>query len=253
MSGHSKWSQIKRQKQKADVKRGLQFTKIANAITIAVRQGGGVTDPNQNFRLRLAIDAAKSVNMPKENVERAIQRAQRKEAGDLEEVIYEGFAPGGVAFIVKAATDNKNRTTSEIKNIIEKNGGTFASPGSVSWMFKDQGLIVVSLGNSKYEEIFETAVDLGAEDVKEMGEVVEIYTKPHDLFNLKNSLEKKGFSIQDAQLTKNCINLVHVDDRETAGKVISLIEKIENLEDVQNVYANFDIPDNIMTSLKEDY
>ncbi|MEM4230730.1 MAG: YebC/PmpR family DNA-binding transcriptional regulator [Candidatus Pacearchaeota archaeon] len=252
MSGHSKWSQIKRQKQKADVKRGLVFTKLANAITIAVRQGGGVTDVSQNFRLRLAIDAAKSVNMPKENIERAIQRAQKKEIGDLEEVIYEGFAPGGVALIIRAATDNRNRTTSEIKNLIEKNGGTFANVGSVSWMFKDQGLITVKKDNKSFDEIFGIAADLGVEDIKEAGEVVEIYTKPNDLYSKKNSLSEKGLIIQDAQLDKNPTSFVEIKDPEQAKRVISLVDKLEELEDVQNVYANFDIPDDIMQSLRSE-
>ncbi|MBI2031817.1 MAG: YebC/PmpR family DNA-binding transcriptional regulator [Candidatus Levybacteria bacterium] len=252
MSGHSKWSQIKRQKQKADVKRGLVFTKLANAITIAVRDGGGVADPTQNFRLRLAIDASKSVNMPKENVERAIQRALKKEAGNLEEVVYEGFAPGGVALVIKAASDNKNRTTSEIKNLLEKNGGTFASLGAVSWMFKDQGLIAITRGNKTYDEIFEVAVDLGAEDVKEAGKLVEIYTKPNELYSIKNSLENKGLSVQDAQLTKNSTTTVEVKDPEMAKKILSLVDKLEDLEDVQNVYANFDIPENIIIALKDE-
>lgn len=252
MSGHSKWSQIKRQKQRADVKKGLIFTKLANAITIAVRQGGGVTDPAQNFKLRLAIDAAKSVNMPKENVERAIQRALKKEAGDLEEVVYEGFAPGGVALIIKATTDNKNRTTSEIKNMIEKNGGTFANLGSVSWMFKDQGLITVSRGNKTYDEIFEKAVDLGAEDVVDGGDQIEIYTKPQELYSIKNLLASKGLIIQDAQLIKNSVTTVEVKDPEIAKKILSLVDRLEDLEDVQSVYTNFDIPEHIIQSLKDE-
>ena len=252
MSGHSKWSQIKRQKQKTDIKRGLIFTKIANAIMIAVRQGGGVTDPNQNFRLRLAVDGARSVNMPKENIERAIQRALKKEAGDIEEVFYEGFAPGGVAMIIKAATDNKNRTTSEIKNLIEKNGGTFANQGAVSWMFADQGLISVAKNNKSFDEIFETAADTGAEDIKESGNIVEVYTSPTNLFRIKNLLSEKGLIILDAQLYKDPTITSEIKDSETARKTIALIDKLEELEDVLNVYANFEISDNLMESIKSE-
>jgi len=252
MSGHSKWSQIKRQKQKTDVKRGLVFTKIANAIMIAVRQGGGVTDPNQNFRLRLIIDSARSVNMPKENIERAIQRALKKEAGDIEEVVYEGFTPGGVAIIIKAATDNKNRTTSEIKNLIEKNGGTFAAQGAVSWMFADQGLISVVKNNKSFDEIFETAVDVGADDIKESGNIVEVYTKPNELYGIKNSLSEEGLVVQDAQLCKNPTTIVEIKDPDVAKKIIAIIDKLEELEDVQNVYANFEMSDSLMESIKSE-
>lgn len=252
MSGHSKWSQIKRQKQKTDVKRGLVFTKIANAIMIAVRQGGGVTDPSQNFKLRLAVDAARSVNMPKENIERAIQRALKKEAGDIEEVVYEGFAPGGVAVIIKAATDNKNRTTSEIKNLIEKNGGTFANQGAVSWMFVDQGLITVAKDNKSFDEVFETAVETGAEDIKESGSAVEVYTKPSDLYRIKNLLIEKGLIIQDAQLCKNPTTSTDIQDPQIAKKTIALIDKLEELEDVQSVYANFEMSDSLMESIKNE-
>ena len=252
MSGHSKWSQIKRQKQKTDIKRGLVFTKIANAIMIAIRQGGGVTDVGQNFRLRLAVDAARSVNMPKENIQRSIQRALKKETGDIEEVVYEGFAVGGVAIIIKAATDNKNRTTSEIKNLIEKSGGTFATQGAVSWMFADQGLISIAKNNKSFDEIFETAADTGAEDIKESGNIVEVYTKPNELYRIKNSLSEKGLIVQDAQLCKNPTTSVEIKDPEIAQKAIALIDKLEELEDVQNVYANFEMSDSLMESIKSE-
>src|SRR4030067_1361655 len=168
MSGHSKWSQIKRQKGVADIKKGRTFTKISNAITIAVKQGGGITDPDQNFRLRLAIDSSKAANMPKENIERAIKRAISKEAGDIEEVIYEGFAPGGkVSLIIEAATDNVQRTSATIKSIFNKSGANFGQPGSVMYQFKQIGRIIVNKKGTTFEKIFEEAVNLGAEDVED--------------------------------------------------------------------------------------
>src|SRR3990172_3240344 len=163
MSGHSKWSQIKRQKGAADVKRGQTFTKMANAITIAVREGGG-GDPSSNFKLRLAIEQAKAVNMPKENIQRAIDRGLGPSAssglGQLESVVYEGYGPGKVAIIVEATTDNKNRTTAEIKGVIEHAGGTFVSPGAVSWIFAEEGVITVAKDGKSFDEIFASAVDL---------------------------------------------------------------------------------------------
>src|SRR3989344_2104394 len=167
MSGHSKWSTIKRQKGVNDARRGQIFTKMGKAITIAVREGGG-GDPSSNFRLRLAMDTAKSVNMPKENIERAIERGLGKSgAADIETVTYEGYAPGKVALIIEAATDNKNRTTPEIRGTIERAGGTFASPGAVAWMFAEQGLVTVDRGGKSFEEIFEAAASAGADDVEE--------------------------------------------------------------------------------------
>ncbi len=250
MSGHSKWAQIKRQKEKADIKRGVVFTKLANAIAIAVRQSGGIGEVNQNFRLRLAVDAAKAANMPKENIQRAIQRAVRKEVGELEEVTYEGFAPGGVAIIVRAITDSRNRTTSEVKGIIERNGGTFTAVGSVSWMFEDKGLIVVAKDGKSFDEVFETSVDSGAEDVKESDGLVEVYTKPDELYKVKNFLIEKGLKIQSAELYKTPMTIVKVEDSETAKKVLALIDKLDELDDVIRVYANFDIQDNLLDSLK---
>ncbi|MCL5113655.1 MAG: YebC/PmpR family DNA-binding transcriptional regulator [Patescibacteria group bacterium] len=246
MSGHSKWSQIKRQKEKTDQKKGVTFTKLSNAIAIAVKSSGGVVNIDQNFRLRLAVDDARALNMPKENIERAIKRGLAKEGGGIEEVIYEGFAPGGVAIIVKAATDNRNRTTAEIKSVIEKNGGTFASVGAVSWMFKDQGLITVPKNGKNFDEIFEAAADSGAEDLKETGDVVEVYTKPNDLFRVKNYLSQRGLAVQSAQLYKTPSTYAQIKDAGTADKVVSLIDKLEELDDVQSVYANFDIQDGIL-------
>src|SRR3989344_2668255 len=200
MSGHSKWSTIKRQKGAADAKRGATFTKLANAITITVREGGG-GDPASNFKLRLAMDQARAVNMPKDNIQRAIDRGLGKgDAAVLETVTYEGYAPGKVALIITAATDNKNRTTPEVKSTLERSGGTFASPGAVSWMFTECGLITVPRAGKGFEELFDIAVEAGAEDIEDAGDAVLIYTKPCQLEAVKRDLEAKGLAIEPAEL-----------------------------------------------------
>lgn len=248
MSGHSKWSTIKRQKGAADAKRGQMFTKLANAITISVKEGGG-GDPASNFKLRLMIDQARVVNMPNVNIERAVDRGLGKGGGAvLETVTYEGYAPGKVALIVEAATDNKNRTTPEVRGTIEKAGGTFASPGAVSWMFTDVGLITLAKADKSFDEVFEMAVEAGADDVEDMGDLVEVYTKPADVEKIKNALLEKGFAAQSAEIFKKPTTTVPITDADSAKKILGLIEKIEELDDVQKVYANFDIPDNLLTT-----
>ncbi len=238
MSGHSKWAQIKRQKGAADIKKGKAFTKLANAIIIAVKQGGGITDPNQNFRLRLAIDAAKNINMPKENVERAIKRASGREVGSLEEVIYEGFAPNGVSVIVEAATDNSMRTTAEIKNLFNKAGGSFAQPGSVSYQFKHVGQIIVKKNGKTTDEILSIALDGGAEDIEEVKEEVFIYTAISNLAKLKEILVNKGINVLEAELVRIPINVVEVEDLEKQEKIVNFLTNLEELDDVQKVYSN---------------
>ena len=247
MSGHSKWSQIKRQKGVADVKRGQTFTKMANAITIATREGGG-GDPASNFKLRLAIDQARAVNMPKENIQRAVERGLGKGVTGvrLESVTYEGYGPGKVAVIVEATTDNKNRTTSEVKGIIERWGGTFVAPGAVSWMFSDEGVIVVPKEGKGLNEIFEVAAEAGAEDIEEAGDVVEVYTKPTDLESIKNALIQKGLNPKSTEISKKPSATVKITDSETAQKVLKLMEKLEDLDDVQKVWSNFDIADELL-------
>lgn len=247
MSGHSKWSTIKRQKGANDARRGQMFTKLANAITIAVKDGGG-GDPASNFKLRLAMDQARGINMPKENIQRAVDRGLGKGGGAaLETVTYEGYAPGKVAIIVEAATDNKNRTTPEVRGAIEKAGGTFASPGAVGWMFGDVGLISISKNGKSFDDIFEVAVESGADDVEESGENVDVYTKPAEVEKVKNVLAEKGLNPISAEIFKKPTTTQPISDADTAKKVLGLIEKIEELDDVQKVYANFDIPDNLLT------
>ncbi len=238
MSGHSKWAQIKRQKGINDQKRGKTFTKLGNAITIAVKQGGGVGDPNSNFRLRLAMDAARAANMPKENIERAIKRASEKTAGELSEVTYEGFAPGGVSVIVEAATDNPMRTTSEVKNVFSKSNASFGQPGSVSYQFKHIGRIIVKKGTNTFDDIFAIALDNQAEDIEEVGDEVFVYTTMSDLSKIKDALSAKGLEIAEADLIREPVVTVSVDDHEKLSKIDSFISALEEMDDVQKVYTN---------------
>jgi YebC/PmpR family DNA-binding regulatory protein len=247
MSGHSKWSQIKRQKGVSDVKRGAAFTKLANAITIAVREGGGIGDPEGNFKLRLTIEKARAMNMPKENIQRAIERGQGKGGNEvLEEAVYEGFGPGGTAIIVEATTDKKLRTTSEIKNLFEKNGATLGTPGSVSYQFQTKGLITVVKNQASFDDIFEAAVEAGADDIEDAGEEVNIYTDPSLVHKIKEMLQEK-FSVTSAELVRKPVVTVSVTDKSVAEKLLSFMEKVEGHDDVQKVYSNFDIPDDLIT------
>lgn len=242
MSGHSKWSTIKRQKGTTDQKRAQVFTKLGGAITIAVRQGGGVGDPESNFKLRLAIDKARAVNMPKDTIERAIEKGMGRGVGsDFFETQYEGFGPGGIVIMVEAATNNKQRTTQEVKNIIEKNGGVMGNPGAVSYQFEQKGVIVVDKNGKSFDDICMHAIDAGADDIEEEGEEVFIYTKSGDLKKVKDDLSLKNFSIKEADLIKKPLTLVTIEDHDTAEKVISFMEKLESHEDVQKVYSNFEI------------
>ncbi len=238
MSGHSKWAQIKRQKGANDQKRGKTFTKLANAITIAVKQGGGIADPNSNFRLRLAIDAARAQNMPKENIERAIKRAGEKEASDVEEVMYEGFAPGGVSVLVEAATDNSMRTTAEVKSIFNKANASFGQPGSVSYQFKHIGRIIVKKDNKSFDDLFSIAVEQGAEDIEEVGDEVFIYTPLHELARIKDALTNSQVEVVEAEVIREPIMTVQVAEGDKLSKVEDFIASLEALDDVQKVYTN---------------
>lgn len=244
MSGHSKWANIHREKEVTDQKRGQEFTKISNAIIVAVRDSGGVTDPGQNFKLRLAMEKARSLNMPKENIQRAIDRAAGKGEGIvINEVVYEGYGPGGVGMLVETATDNKQRTIQEIKNIFDRSGGNITSPGAVAFNFKKVGTIIVPFSGDKDEAILKI-IDFGAEEVEEgeEGELV-IHVDPNTLEATKEALIKGGFTPKSLALEMKPINTVPVTDKKIAEQVFSLIDKLESMDDVQKVYANFDIPD----------
>lgn len=245
MSGHSKWSTIKRQKESKDAHRGQVFTKLGNAITVAVRAGGGIGDPEKNFKLRLAMEKAHSLNMPKDTIQRAIKRGMgSKEGGDWSEIVYEGYGPEGIAVMVEAATDNKNRTTSEIKNLFERGGGSLTSPGAVSFQFKKSGLITVEKGSSPDEQIL-NLIDLGAEEVEEASDVIEIYIKPEQTHEMRNKIGGAGFKVLSEELIMQPVNWVKIEEKNKAEKVLKFMEGLEEHDDVQKVYANFDIPDEV--------
>lgn len=238
MSGHSKWATIKRQKGLNDQKRGQIFTKMAKAVTLAVKQGGGISDPGSNFRLRLAIDLARSVNMPKENIERAIKKASGGQEGELSEVLYEGFAPGGFSVMIEAATDNAMRTTTEIKGIFHKLGGTFAQPGSVAYQFNQVGRIIVKKNQKSFDEIFSVAVDNGADDIDEVAEEVFIYTSFHNLSKLRDALQSQGIEVIEADSIRRPVLFKELENNEQTEKLDNFIDALEELDDVLKVYTN---------------
>lgn len=237
MSGHSKWSTIKRAKGAADAKRGAAFTKISNAITIAVKQGGGVGDPDQNPRLRLAVELARANNMPKDNIERAIARASAKGAGELTELTYEGYAPGGVSVMVEAVTDNTNRTTSEVKSLFNKSGASFGGPGTVAYQFEQSGEISISKNGKSIDDIFLSSAELGALDVEDGEEEVIVYTKVQDLSLVKEGLSSQGFEITGAEISRKPTNQVEVDG-EMKERILNFLSALEDMDDVQKVYSN---------------
>lgn len=240
MSGHSKWKTIKRQKGTADAKRGAIFTKLSKAIIISVKQGGGIIDPASNFRLRLAIDSAKAANMPKDTIDRAIEKASGKGEGELHEVVYEGFAPHGINVIVEAATDNSTRTGQEVKNIFNKAGGSFGQPGSTSYLFNKMGEIYLKKNGKNFDELFAVAVENGAEDIEDLGNEVVVYTHTNDLSKVRDNLINKGIEIIDAKFTLKPVATITLalDQQE---KVIDFLTSLEELEDVQEVYSNLEI------------
>lgn len=245
MSGHSKWSQIKRQKGVADIKRGQTFTKIANTISLAARSSNS-GDVDDNPRLRMVLETAKKMNMPKENVQRAIDRGLGKLPGQqLEEVLYEGFGPGKVAFIIEGVTDNKLRCNQEIKNLFDRSGGNLGGPGSVSYMFDKKGQIrVASKGGSLEDEILEL-IDLGAEDVDDLEIDREqkylVYVESPELNTMGTKCTQSGFRVEESEIVYKPNITVNINDEEMAKRVIEFSEKLEELDDVQKVHANFEL------------
>lgn len=240
MSGHSKWSTIKRQKGAADAKRGAIFTKLGNQIAIAARGG---TDPAMNSALAMAIEKAKAANMPSANIERSIARVKDKSAADLQEVMYEGYGPGGTAILVECATDNVNRTLPEVRSAFNKHGGTLAEKGSVAFQFERKGMI---RAKGSGDDLMLAAIDAGAEDVQEEGEESVVYTAPGDLAKVRDNLKTVGLEVIEAELTYVPNNTVEVADKETAGKIMRLMDSLEDLDDVTNTYTNFDIAEDII-------
>ncbi len=244
MSGHSKWSQIKRQKGANDAKRGAVFTKVGREIMIAAREGGG--DPDANYRLRLAMDKARQVNMPADNIKRAIEKATSGAAAEqFEEIVYEGYGPGGVAILVEAATDNKNRTAADVRSMFAKAGGQLGGAGSVAWQFEPRGVIAITRNGRDPDDIALAAIDAGADDVDTDGDPVEIVTSPGALEGVRKSLESAGVPIESAEVTMQPKAAIDVDVN-VAHQNLRLIEHLEDLEDVQRVTANFNLPAEIL-------
>ncbi|HXI79916.1 MAG TPA: YebC/PmpR family DNA-binding transcriptional regulator [Verrucomicrobiae bacterium] len=248
MSGHSKWSTIKRQKGVTDAKRGALFTKVAREISVAARQGGG--DPDANYRLRLAVEKARSVNMPSDNIKRTIEKATGGgEADQFEEIVYEGYGPGGVAVLVEAATDNRNRTAAEVRSIFTKTGGQLAGSGAVAWQFEPRGLIAVTRGAQiDPDEVELAAIDAGAEDVESDDVTIEIYTSPGELEAVRKALEGAGVPVDSAENTMVAKQTVELDSNK-ARQALRLVELLEDLDDVQRVTANFDIPEDVFAEV----
>ena len=239
MSGHSKWSQIKRQKGVADVKRGAVFSRLTNAIIIAAKNGG---DPNSNFTLKMAIEKARSENMPKENIERAIKSGTGKFGGAaIEEVLYEAIGPQNIGIIIEAATDNKNRTTSEVKNILTKFGAKLAGNGAVSYQFNKMGKILIDMTGRDRDEVELLAIDAGAQDFDEHGKVLAVYTKANELKMVKETLENQNIVIKEAILSWEPQNTLEISDKNEAHRILNLMQSLEEYEDITNIYSNFDI------------
>ena len=248
MSGHSKWANIKHRKGAADAKRGKIFTKLIKEITVAARLGGG--DPAGNPRLRSAVAAAKVVNMPKDNVERGIKKGTGELEGvSYDEILYEGYGPGGVAVLVDCMTDNRNRTVAEIRSFFSKSGGNMGEAGCVAWMFDKKGSILVDKENVDEEKLMDLAIEAGAEDVVDDGSAFQVLTAPEDFEAVRESLEGEGVAFIEASVSMIPKNEIEVADEKTAGQLMRLIDNLEDCDDVQNVHANFDISDEIMEAI----
>lgn len=244
MSGHSKWASIKHKKAATDAKRGKVFTKLIKMITVAARSGGG--DVNANPGLRLAVQKAKESNMPADNIERAIKKGTGEIPGvSYEHVSYEGYGPGGIAFFIEGLTDNKNRMTSEVRNIFSKAGGNLAGSGSVNWLFEKKGFFVINKSEVSEDKLMSVILDAGAEDLSLESDTYEVKGKPHDYEKIKKALEDNKIKTESAEITMIPKTTVKVTG-DQAKQVLRLVEQLEDNDDVQNVYANFDIPDDIL-------
>ena len=247
MSGHSKWAGIKHKKAKVDAQRGRTFTKLIREVTVAARVGGG--DPTGNPRLRLAIEKAKAVNMPQDNIQRAILKGTGELPGtSYEEYIYEGYGPGGVAVLLEVVTDNKNRTAPEIRRAFAKHGGNLGESGCVAWMFEKKGLIQVETSAVDEDRLLGVALEAGAEDIRRSDDTFEVITAPKDLERVKESLAKEKIEIAEGEVTMLPQNTIRLEGKQ-AQQMLQLMEALEEHDDVQNVYANFDIPEEIMAAV----
>jgi YebC/PmpR family DNA-binding regulatory protein len=244
MSGHSKWSSIKHRKAAADAKRGQQFTKLARAITVAAREGGG--DPDGNPTLATAVQKARDASMPKDNIQRAIDRGTGAgtDAAAIERVVFEGYGPGGAAILVEALTDNRNRTSAEVRHAFTKHGGSLGEPGSVAWIFEKRGVIVVDAERYGEDDLI-AAIDAGAEDVEQDGDLLKVITEPSSLAAVREALEAAGVEIQSSDLSMEPKNVVEIDES-GASALLRLLDALEEHDDVNEVHANFDIPQDVL-------
>ena len=246
MSGHNKWSKIKHQKGASDVKKGNLYTKLTREIIMATREGG--SDPDGNFRLRIAITKARDSNMPMDNIDRAIKKGSGEgEGGALVEMVMEGYGPSGTAILVNALSDNRNRTVQEIRSTFTRHGGSLAESGSVSWLFETKGVISIDAANVNADDVALQAIDAGAEDVQVQDGSVEVYTAPENLFKVRQALEKAKYTVASGEIVKEPKTMVTLDEK-SALQALKLIDKLEQLDDVQNVYSNADIPESVMAS-----
>lgn len=247
MAGHSKWSSIKHKKAATDAKRGKLFTKLARAITIAARDGGG--DPEHNPALGLAVQKARDASMPKDNIQRAIDRGtgEGSDAAAIVHVLYEGYGPGGAAVLVEALTDNRNRTGAEVRHAFERSGGSLGEPGSVAWQFEKRGRILLD-GDRYDEDDVMPAIDAGAEDVRKDGDLLEVLAQPGDLSSVRGALEEAGVEVRSAELAMEPKSTVAIGEKE-AGPLLRLIETLDDLDDVDQVHANFDIDEEILATI----
>jgi YebC/PmpR family DNA-binding regulatory protein len=245
VSGHSKWSSIKHKKGAADAKRGKLFSKLSRAIIVAAKEGG--PDPGGNLALQNAIEKARSYSMPKDNIERAIARGsgQDSDASAFETIVYEGYAPGGVAVIVEALTDNRNRTASEVRHVFARNDGNLGETGSVAWLFERRGVVLVD-GSADEDALTLAAAEGGADDVQRDGSSWEVTSAPENLTAVREAIESAGFTVENAELTMVPKTTIEVDEEAQAKKILRLIDALEENDDVQEVYANFDIPERVL-------
>ncbi len=247
MAGHSKWASIKHKKAATDAKRGKQFTKLARAITVSAREGGG--DPDGNPTLATAIQKARDASMPKDNIQRAIDRGTGAGSGgeEIERVVYEGYGPGGAAILVEARTDNRNRSGSEIRHAFEKSGGSLGEPGSVAYVFEKRGVVLVD-GERYAEDDLIAAVDAGAEDVATDGDLLKVTSEPSDLVAVREALEAEGVEIQSSELSMDPKTVVEISDEGTARRLVGLMETLDDHDDVDAVHANFDMSEEVLES-----
>jgi YebC/PmpR family DNA-binding regulatory protein len=246
MSGHSKWSKIKHQKGADDIKRGNLFTKLTREIIVAAREGGGSSDTN--FRLRLAVQKARDSNMPMDNIDRAIRKGTGElGGGSLAEMVLEGYGPNGIAILVNALSDNRNRTVQEVRSTFTRHGGSLGESGCVNWLFESKGVINIKAEDVDADDLALAAIDAGAEDVKVESDYVEVYTAPDQLEKVRQALEKNKVQIESSELVKEAKSLIKLDDK-SGLQAMKLLEKLEEIDDVQNVYSNADIPDAVMAN-----